>query len=56
MFVPVLNILFGVAMILAGASGRFAFLGTDSPVLLMAIGGAVAGLGVFQLVRHARRG
>lgn len=56
MFVPVLNILFGVAMILAGASGRFAFLGTDSPLLLMVIGGAVAALGAFQLVRHARRG
>jgi hypothetical protein len=45
------NILFGVAAIIAGASGRFTLLFTHSPLALMVAGGALAAWGVYQLVR-----
>ena len=43
------NLGFGLVAIAAGASGRFALLGTNSPVLLMAAGGVLAALGAYQL-------
>jgi len=54
MFVPILNIVLGVAMIVGGASGRLALLGTGSGTALMVVGGVCAALGVFQLIRAAR--
>jgi hypothetical protein len=49
------NILFGLAAVAAGASGRFALLGTSSPALLMAAGGALAAFGAYQLLRDRGR-
>ena len=54
MFVPILNILLGVAMIVGGASGRLALLGTGSGTALMVVGGVCAVIGVYQLIRAAR--
>ncbi len=45
------NIVFGLAAIAAGASGRFNLIGTNSPLLLMIAGGILAAVGVYQLVR-----
>lgn len=56
MLVPILNIVLGVAMVIGGASGRLALLGTGSGTALMVVGGVCAALGVFQLVRAARAG
>ena len=56
MFVPILNIALGVAMVLGGVSGQLSLLGTGSPAALVAVGAVVAALGVFQLVRAIRRG
>ena len=54
MFIPILNILAGIALVIGGASGRLAFIGTDSPTAIMAIGGVVAAIGIFQLVRRMK--
>ena len=54
MLVPILNIVLGVAMIVGGASGRLALLGTGSGSALIAVGGVCAALGVYQLIRAAR--
>ena len=54
MLVPILNIVLGVAMVIGGASGRLALLGTGSGTALMVVGAVCAGLGVFQLIRAAR--
>ena len=54
MLVPILNIVLGAAMIIGGASGRLALLGTGSGTALMVVGGVCAALGVFQLIRAAR--
>ena len=56
MFVPVLNIVLGIAMVVGGATGQLALLGTSSSPALVAVGAVCAGLGVFQLVRAMRRG
>jgi len=53
-FVPILNILLGVAMIVGGASGRLALFGTGSGTALMVVGGVCAAIGVYQLIRAAR--
>ena len=45
------NIAFGLAAIGAGASGRFALLGTGSPMWLMIAGGALTVFGGYQLWR-----
>jgi hypothetical protein len=49
------NLAFGVVAIVAGASGKFSLLGTNSPALLMAAGGVVAALGAFQFWRSRDR-
>ena len=49
------NIGFGVLAIIGGASGKFALLGTGSPMWLMVAGGALAAFGVYQLVRDRDR-
>lgn len=54
MLVPILNILLGVAMVIGGASGKLALLGTSSGPALMVVGGVCAAIGVYQLIRAAR--
>jgi hypothetical protein len=49
------NIVFGLVAIAAGASGRFALLGTSSPALLMGAGGALAAFGGYQLWRDRKK-
>ena len=53
-FVPILNIALGIGMILGGASGRLALLGTGSATALIVVGAICAGLGVWQLIRATR--
>lgn len=50
----IFNIAIGAAMLLGGLSGKLALFGTSSSSLLAALGGAVAALGVYQLVSHLR--
>jgi hypothetical protein len=54
MLVPIVNILLGVAAVVAGASGQFSLAGTHNPELLLFAGAAVAALGFFQLIRAMR--
>lgn len=49
------NIAFGLAAVVAGASGKFALLGTGSPKWLMIAGGALAAFGAYQLWRDRDR-
>jgi hypothetical protein len=51
----VFNLGFGLIAIAAGYSGGYALPGTTNPAWLMAAGGAVAALGVFQLWRNRGR-
>jgi hypothetical protein len=55
-FAGIWNILIGLAAVAAGASGRFSLIGTNSSMLLMIAGGALAAYGIFQLVRAKRAG
>ncbi|MBV9949698.1 MAG: hypothetical protein JOZ69_22850 [Myxococcales bacterium] len=48
------NLVFGLAAVAAGASGQFALPFTGSPTALMIVGGVVAALGIFQLIRARR--
>ena len=45
------NLIIGIILIILGLSGRFAFIGTGSPQLLVVIGIAIAGWGAFQVYR-----
>ena len=54
MFVPLLNVALGVAMIVGGVSGQLALFGTGSSTALIVVGAICAALGVFQLVRAQR--
>ncbi|HUS68410.1 MAG TPA: hypothetical protein VMZ28_27940 [Kofleriaceae bacterium] len=56
MFVPILNIVLGIAMVVGGATGQLALLGTSSSTALVVVGAVCAGLGVYQLIRATRRG
>jgi hypothetical protein len=49
------NIGLGVVAIAMGASGRFALLGTGSPMWLMIAGGALAAFGGYQLWRDRKK-
>jgi hypothetical protein len=49
------NIGLGLAAVGAGASGRFALLGTGSPMWLMIAGGALAAFGIYQLWRDRNK-
>jgi hypothetical protein len=49
------NLGFGLVAIAAGASGKFALIGTSSSSLLVVAGVAMAGFGVFQLWRNKGR-
>ena len=55
MFVPILNIALGIGMVLGGATGKLALFGTGSSTALIVVGAICAALGVYQLVRAARR-
>ncbi len=56
MLVPILNIVLGIAMVVGGATGQLALLGTSSSTALVIVGAVCAGLGVYQLVRVTRAG
>lgn len=45
------NIIIGLVMIIGGASGKLALRGTNSTGALVAIGVALLGWGIFQVVR-----
>jgi hypothetical protein len=47
----VFNIVMGLAAVALGATGKFALPFTNSPAPLMVVGGAIAALGVYQLLR-----
>jgi hypothetical protein len=53
--IPIINIVVGGALAIGGAMGELTFFGTGSTGAAVAIGAAIAGLGVIQLVRAARR-
>lgn len=55
MLVPIINIAVGAALIVGGAMGELTFIGTNSSAAAIAIGAVIAGIGVIQLVRGARR-
>lgn len=51
----IFNIVMGLIAIGAGLTGR-PFIGTDSPYIMIAIGAAIFGLGVYQLIKSRRGG
>jgi hypothetical protein len=53
-FVPILNIVLGIAMVIGGATGHLALFGTSSTTALAVVGAVCTGLGVYQLVRALR--
>lgn len=52
----IFNIVMGVLAILGGLSGDVVLLGTHSSTALIVIGGVIATLGVYQLIRAGRHG
>jgi hypothetical protein len=54
MFVPLLNLALGLAMLAGGVTGKLALFGTGSSTALVVIGAIVAALGLFQLIRAMR--
>ncbi len=51
----IFNLVVGGAAIAAGLSGRFSFIGTNSPTLLVVIGAGIAGFGVYQIIKARRK-
>ncbi len=49
------NLFLGIAAVVAGASGQFSLVFTNSSTLLMVFGGVIAAYGIFQIVRARRR-
>ena len=49
------NVIIGVVTILAGASGRFTLLFTNSSVALIVIGAVITALGAYQFVRARKQ-
>jgi hypothetical protein len=49
------NLLFGVAFIVGGLSGRIALIGTQSPGAAVAVGAVMAAWGGWQLWRSRKR-
>ena len=47
----IVNVIIGLLLVVGGLSGKFVLLGTNSSVLLAVFGGAIAGLGVYRLVK-----
>lgn len=52
----IVNIILGVLMIVAGLSGKFVLLGTNSGVALSVIGAIIAGVGCFRLIKSRSGG
>jgi hypothetical protein len=52
----IFNMLVGAVMVIGGASGKLALFGTQSGAALAAIGGVVAAIGLWQVIRSSRRG
>jgi len=52
----IFNVVVGLLLLGAGASGQFTLLFTNSSIALVAIGAGIAGLGVFQILRARRNG
>ncbi len=52
---PVFNIIIGLAMLVAGLSGKLALFGTGSPKALAAVGAAVLIMGVVQAWKRRAR-
>lgn len=50
------NMLFGVVAIAGGLSGKLVLLGTNSSMLLVVLGVALFGYGVYGFVRSRRQG
>jgi hypothetical protein len=48
------NLVIGLLAVGAGASGKFALIGTGSSKALIVIGACIAALGVYQLVKSRR--
>jgi hypothetical protein len=48
------NLVIGLLAVVAGASGRFALIGTHSSTALVVIGGCIAALGLYQLVKSRK--
>jgi hypothetical protein len=48
---PIINILIGAGLAIAGLTGNLVLRGTDSGPLLALVGAALAAYGVYQLVR-----
>ena len=46
------NIIIGLVMIIGGATGKLALIGTQSSGALVAVGVALLGWGIFSLVRN----
>lgn len=52
MGVAIFNLIVGVLCIVAGASGKFMFVGTNSPTILIAVGVGICALGLYQLIKR----
>ena len=50
----IINIIVGIAFVIAGLSGKFALLGTDSPKALAAVGLIPIAMGIYQLLQHTK--
>lgn len=52
----IFNLIAGAVMLVGGLSGKMVFIGTGSSTLLAVVGAALAGFGVYQIIRARRRG
>jgi len=50
----IINIIVGLVCVGLGLSGKLVLIGTQSSIPLVAIGAAVAGYGVYRIVRERR--
>ena len=54
MVMAIINLVFGIVAVAAGISGKFKLIGTDSGAALVVVGAAVAGYGVYGIVKAVR--
>jgi hypothetical protein len=50
----IISIVLGLGMIIGGLTGKLVLRGTGSGVAIAVVGGVVAGIGVFRILRAAR--
>jgi hypothetical protein len=55
MSAAIFNIIIGLVLIGMGLSGKFVFIGTNSPAILMGVGGIIVIVGIVQIIRGRRR-